>query len=1107
MTAYERELDPIYDELMEEETQQRRWMKPLQWILDKLQIGQYVSANIANEIIDIFDRDPETRPELLKAITEGITGERKGSYEHILRDRLNVGQRKLFENAPEGTRRSELDWADVLGFIGDVLLDPLTYMGFGGATKGAKAAASAFADDAVRLTIRQLGDTASDLGKRFAGRLDDKALRRILSIADTNKGMSELRKLGGDLGRFIDFTYREAYQRGLHRTSQELAEEIGGEGLEALVGQYSKAGERFGARFAGREFFKHQGSRAISDSWENFARLFKGTPEQPTKLRSAIWGAFNRGPIGEIRRALGIRNPYQKYLRAMELEKGIETGRWASTDALHEALDPLKDLSDEQLDLLRKLYGQKESAAAERVALSQAAATANADQRAFMEALGGPEFISSGDEAVDIAAERLHDVVDAWHADEIRWAQALGENPADYREWYLPKSYRGTRGSNVRRPRQYTFDESMRREIELQKAMWNVDDEVARQLVEENVSGLSTDIREMFAERALVHGKARARHDIIEQFKEFGIDLRRADDAVAQALQRGGRKLEGLGLENIDEIPGYLFDEEVAKILRRTISVTGKDRNIFARGMAKFAGWWKGMVTATPGFHLRNHISNTMTQYSRHGARAFNFKEYMMSVAAVSHVLRGSSAKSFLADVGIDEGVLGKYLNMRIGNKTVRELAEEARHRGVISEATMGFEPMEITQKLARETQRQGRSTAGRAAERLRPRNQPVRSASRAVGNYIENIPRFQSFLIDYSDTFVDMAKFPRLSGDALTDALRKADATRLDYAAREAKKWFIDYSDLSDFEQKTLKNVIPFYTWLRRNLSNQISGIALYPDLYSRLPKIEDFLASEDPDYDPALIPEWLKERGAFPLRQQEDGTFLMAGLDFAHTGLNLIPLQWEEGRIFPRFTPDELKDTIINATAPWIRRLADWAIEPEQAYNFFYRSDLGPTSDAPYLMRLFASRPGAIPVVDGILRTFGFDNGAHMNEENGRLQIDSRMALVLEEMLPVLRQLEFLFYLPGGTIPGFEEALERFTKSEDDYEDAEQVFQLLSYYLGVKVSQQDLERERERIGRDIYYQAREELTEQRRQEPGAEQRRLDSSARTAASIRRLGG
>ena len=1100
MTGYEQNLNPYYDTLMDEEQQKRNWQRPVQWIFERLQTGQFVSANIAEELIDAFDRDPNTQADFLGAIWDGLTGKRQGSYEKILRERLQTGKGKVFAGADEEKWLGKLDWAKVLGFIGDVILDPMTYASFGGAAKGAKIAASSFADDSVRIMLRSMADNPESIIAKAVGNVDPKMLEAVIA-GTSNRGISKLKGMGNDLGRAIDMTYREAYKTGLQRSQAKLLEmtRTAAQGLGDApdvarimenVGQgvaYNKAGTRFGGRFLGKEFAVGERRGALTaikdtEGWEKFARWFSQVTPDTSNLRGAVWGIMNRGSIGEMRRAIGFRNPYQKYLRAQELEQGLELSRVASTTYLKEGLEPLLKHSDEELDLLRTTIARKEGA-------QFAAATAT--ERQFGAA------VVPVDESIVETMDTFGSTMQRWNAEEAFWATRLGEDAAKYREWYLPEMFRDTAGGgNVRKARKYTFEQSAAREADLMQAVWGVDRNTAVGMVQNNATGFSMDMKEMVANRALVHGRAKARFNLVEQMKELGVNLSDVNDDVGQALVRGGRTIEELGVVNVEgaALKGYVFDKDVAEILDRALNVTGADMNVFQKKMKQFMNYFKTTVTMTTGFHMRNFISNTVTQFLRHGSRAFNFDEYMMSVAGVATALGESSRKAFLGTLKIDETWMAKYLDRGVGNMTVRELFQEARNRGVISEATMGFDPTDVVQKVTGQ-KKGGIGKLYRAGA----------EASRGVGSYIENIPRFQSFLIDYIDNAADAAKITG-TGDAFTTALRAADKPTLDWAGREAKKWFIDYSDLSAFEQKTMKNVIPFYSWIRNNLANQISGVALYPDLYSILPKIEEFATYEDPDYDASLIPEWMRNEGMFPIGKQEGG-FRMFRPDLAHMDLNLLPFAWEEGKLFPTFVGEEMKDEIINATAPWVRRLADVMITSENPYQFFYKQELGPTADAPYLMRLFASRPGVVPLVDGFLKRLGFENGAELSEVDGRLKIDSRMAITLEEFLPVLRQLEFLFYLPQTVIPALEKVIEDFTGADDRYEGTEQTMQMLAYYLGIKTKDVDVEAERERLGRDIYYQAVEAYSEERKEQPGADMRSAENRRRVTESIRRLGG
>ena len=1107
MTPYEQDLDPIFDKLMGEERDKRSWQRPVQWIFDRLQTGQYVSANLANEIIDAFDRDASTKPEFFKAVYEGVTGETKGSYENILRDRLDVGHKKIFGGAPEGTRRSQWDAADLIGFVADVLLDPLTYMGFGGAAKAAKNAASKFADDAVRITLKRLADEPAEIVAKAIGVTDPGKISRILAMTNTSAARKKLSALGDDLGKFMDLTYREAYRTGLHKTQSELVQQTTkgaqGLGMDELMGYvgtgaaYEGAGKRFAGRFLGKEFgVKEAGpaARSLTEGWDKFARWFGQENPTTSRFRGAVWGNFNRGPIGEMRRALGFRNPYQKYLRAQELEQGLELSRVASTDFLKESQLPLQGLSDDEVGQVLGLMAKREAftpdAAARRIGL-------------------GAEDIAA-DPKIAQAADELKKTFDQWNAEEGFWAGRMGETAADYREWYVPEFFRETTGgTNVRRGRKYTFEQSAQRETDLMEAVWGIDTATAQRMVRENVSGFSTDLQLNAANRALVHGKAKARWNLTEQMRELGINLNDVKDPVAEALVRGGRKIEALGLQNVDHaaFEGYVFDADVAEIIDRAMDVTGPATNVFKRGMAKFANWWKSIVTMTTGFHGRNFISDTLTLYLHHGPRALSFDGKMMALAGVASTMRESSRKAFLGELGLTPQWMQKYLNRTVGNLKVSDLAEYGHRTGLITEATKAFDPQDIVEKLA--PKKGGALLRGELAkpgQGLLWGKGKLRGASRSLGGYIESTNRFHSFLIDYADLAVD-PKTVRGVGEALESAIRTADAPGLEWAGREAKRWFIDYSNLSNFEQTTMKSIVPFYSWIRHNLANQIAGVALYPDLYSILPKIEELMSYEDPDYDPTLVPPWLREAGAFPVAETEEGLFRMFRPDFAHTQLNLIPLQWEEGKMFPHWKGEDLKDSLINSAAPWVRRMADMIIESDNPYHFFYKQELEPTAPAPYLMRLFASRPGVVPLVDGLLKKFGFENGAELEEDSGKLRIDSHMAILLEEFLPVLRQFEFAFYLPQTVFPGLERAIEDFSGAQDNYEGVEQAMQMLSFYLGIKTRDEDLEREKEKLGRDIYFQATEALTEERRERPGAQVRSSESAQRRNESIRRLRG
>ena len=1084
LTDYEQNLRPYYQAEQGERREEANKLKPVQWIFDRLQTGQYVSANITNEIMDILDNDPETVGNFGQAVWEGITGERKGSYTDIL-DRAGVLQGNVFQNAKEGGRLAEMKYADLAGFVGDVLLDPTTYLtfgiapGVGTATKAAQNAAQDFAEDSVRLMLKQVTQDPSLLA-RFApnkmGVIEEAA-------TGSRKLIREMMGRSDDLGMLLDVTYRQARDAALSRTGAELAGEmsegiakVGSEGLEGVMERlsgrgYAGAGEH-SARFLGKEFMQ-RGPGAQERGWEKFKNVLRPNPEK-SDFRSAMWGMMNRGVVGELRQMFGFRNPYQKAIRARELEVDVGGTRIANEELMR-SMRVLDEVPEEDLTKIVDFFAAKQDAKL------GAREGASITQDIGVDMQFGPE--------VSDAAYKLKEVLDSWNMREGQWAKDLVEDPAKYMDWYLPGRWRQNLNgaADVRKTAKYSINQRVDQEVNKLKFIFGMDDQKARQIVNSNSTNLITDVKELVAGRAIVHGKAKSRHDMLLQFKEMGINLNDAADPAAQKLIEGGAKLNlnqiGLNSVNHPAFEGHVFDDDVADIINRTLTTTGQDANLFKRGMAKFSSWWKGIVTMTTGFHARNFMSNTTTQFLRHGPRAFNFKEQADSIAAVAYALRKSNPKKFLTEIGIDDSWIAKHLNNRYGQYTVRELADEALSRGAISENTMGFDPQDLVEKMGQQKKLLGGG---------------LRDASRNVGQFLENVPRFQSFLIDYSD----------LATQVIPEGVAKEvyEKTTLDWAARQAKKWFLDYSDLTQFEQKTMKSIVPFYTWIRKNLANQIDGVALYPELYSIMPKIEDLARLEDPDYDPEMVPEWMREEGMFPIAQRE-GTMRMFRPDFAHMDLNLIPLAWQPGKLWPELSGEQLRDELINATAPWIRRTADRLRGAENPYNYFYKDDYGPKAEAPYVVRLLASRPGVMPILDGMLRKMGYEDGAGFRERDGRVEVDSLLVAQLESFLPVLRQLEFVFYLPQ-MIPSLKNGLDSVisnASAQNKYEDTEMMMQQLGFWLGIKTMDIDLQEERSRIGYDILTAAQSAYNDDRSQLPGAEQRSLEWRQRTNDQIRRL--
>jgi hypothetical protein len=100
--------------------------------------------------------------------------------------------------------------------------------------------------------------------------------------------------------------------------------------------------------------------------------------------------------------------------------------------------------------------------------------------------------------------------------------------------------------------------------------------------------------------------------------------------------------------------------------------------------------------------------------------------------------------------------------------------------------------------------------------------------------------------------------------------------------AAQDVRKFHFDYSDFTPFERAVLVRAIPFYKWTRKSLPLMVEmmfakpgAMSVYPKTMSNLSQMMGYPVGDDPlmpDSD-AIIPDWIKSRGAVPLYTSKNG------------------------------------------------------------------------------------------------------------------------------------------------------------------------------------------------------------------------------------------
>lgn len=297
-----------------------------------------------------------------------------------------------------------------------------------------------------------------------------------------------------------------------------------------------------------------------------------------------------------------------------------------------------------------------------------------------------------------------------------------------------------------------------------------------------------------------------------EQKTKFYADLG-IDEHYFEGTYKPFMKLDGKQFNYFKKsksIPVYkVNDVMIDKADKLAKNQFATDLHVTVKMYDKFLTLWKTTVTAVrPSFHFRNAQSNAFQNYLDVGSRAINpvFGKKMLDV------------------VNGKEGthtILGKKY-------TYEELRDKAVQYGVLDK---GF----FEKDLAKDT-----ITAldGKINPKYNPLNTKefaVYKAGRKLGNMVENQARMANFV----------ANLERGKG--------------FQEASEHVNKFLFDYSDLTPFEQNVMKRIVPFYTWLRKNVPLQAEMITSAPYKYLPFVKAVDRL-NQDKKNAPNYADSWVQ-------------------------------------------------------------------------------------------------------------------------------------------------------------------------------------------------------------------------------------------------------
>lgn len=863
-------------------------------------------------------------------------------------------------------------------------------------------------------------------------------------------------------------------------------------------------------------------------------------------LGDAVWTVLNRGPVGALRKLFGFRNPYQDAIQRKVLDAEgnynvrIQSLAESARNAVGEVDDEIqheyirlksalerqhRDLNSQAKHFVRNQMMEEREQLSKRFEMDLRYAN-------FYKDIPAPllneyqariqEFVKDRVQSFEYYAynfvddpEKFKQIVDldtrvSKFLDHLakehnRFAEMGLVGKLDIEEEYLPFIWEQPEGiykkQNIRKlaheagytqKKSLGLDKAAEQQIDTLTWLYNIDADQAHKLVHDsNATTIETDLTRILIKRSMAHAKTYKRAKMMESFRLFGFntsELAELAPEYAKALQDQSL-LNRAGLDKLTDsaIADYAFDNDVAEIIDRAIKVYEKPTNIIAKTFLKYQQWWKASVTANPGFHMRNYMSNNVTGFMKHGSQWFKSR-YDYDAFLITRLALSETSEDFNKLAG--EKAFKEILMARgYGGKTIRELIDYMKRNNIVSPAVQGFERQHTLGKLL------GEHTF-KEANPFSPEFK-LFDVSHKLGSHIESWARVKSFLIDIDD-------MARNTDGVVTNAM-------MEHAKLEAKKWFIDYEDLSHFEQTWLKKIIPFYSWLRKNISNQFSAMAT-PEMWGRLsamPKTQNVF--EQGELDMTLTPEYMREGGYFRVgADPESGEDVLFFPNIPIMDLNRLPIAFDPDHPFkPVRQGFSLLKEIADVSNPVFKTVGEQVF----GVDIFRERNIRPVEKAERVMNIFMENPLMASLADFAIKALGDDRGLIGGvDEQDQLWMNGKFVRAMEQIYPTIRSVSRWMDGPEEIVErvfnqdSLEDAIDRGLGATDKYEGLQEAFRTLSFYAGIKFDTIDMEEQRYWRGSDIYNRALEGRQSELPLAPGSESRMIRNLQSNKNRFRRLG-
>lgn len=253
----------------------------------------------------------------------------------------------------------------------------------------------------------------------------------------------------------------------------------------------------------------------------------------------------------------------------------------------------------------------------------------------------------------------------------------------------------------------------------------------------------------------------------------------------------------------------------------------------FLAGYDAITDLWKGLTLAPfPGYHARNVVGGFWQMFLGGTMGVRNLKDGQDILHSIGHyketALFNAPQKAFpkarLADIMITDTI--------DANEGYRLARKFNLFQGIYTPGT------EFKEMAVRTIQPFWMNAGGQIYKHT------IRRGFRA-GQMIEDWQRFSHFVGELRN------------GKSAWDA------------AMSVKKYFFDYSDLTQFEKMFLRRIMPFYSWSRFNIPLQVRASIEQPHKFAQLGRAIEWMQSDEgKNFDRNQLPKWVSEQFGVPTK-----------------------------------------------------------------------------------------------------------------------------------------------------------------------------------------------------------------------------------------------